>query len=157
MTNKAEEIKKAIMNINRSKQTLKNLDVLRSDNITRDFGRWVAEILIKPINVDFDSKTGYCLIDAKQKRHHIKAHSFGDGTTNRWTLVGNPKNEPDFYLILVFNSDHVLKEAYHIPFQEAMTRINFLKKQMSLDWNNYPEYSILETLRNNPTLKIFLS
>jgi hypothetical protein len=150
--NKHQLIKKNIELFISAKNQLKELDVLRSERITGEFGEWFAEELTGAKRAKSTTQKGWDLL-LNEKKYQVKTHAKGEKNNARWTDWKYSKRDFDVLVVLIFSSSLSLREAYIIPFEDAYSRVNKNNKQVVLKWDNYPEFRVTKFPEH---LQIFL-
>lgn len=150
------EVHDAISMLVKAKEILRDLDVLRSERTTGEFGEWFAETLLNAKRATSTSQSGWDLIDSQSVKYQIKTHAKGAKNKARWTEWKYSDKKFDCIIILVFSTELRLKEAYNIPFNVAINRINFKQKQIVLKWDDFSDFIITDLVKSHADLKIFL-
>ena len=146
---KVQEVYDAIESLNRAKEDLRKLDVLRSERLTGEFGEWFAEVFFDAPRADSTSQSGWDLVSRNGDKIQVKTHAKGDNNNARWTEWKYQSKEFDILVILIFTKELKLKEAYRIPYNVAMRHIDFENKQVVLKWDYYPSFSIIEEIKKS--------
>ena len=146
------KIKNAIDEFINAKEKLQNLDVLRSERLTGEFGEWFAEQLTGAKRADKTSQKGWDL-ESKGIKYQVKTHAKGQNNNARWTDWKYDSKEFDFLIILIFTHKLELKEAYHIPYTETENRVNKKNKQIVLKWDDFKDFKITQFPKS---LELFL-
>ena len=138
---KYQEIKDTVNDFIQAKKKLKELDVLRSERLTGEFGEWFAEKLTSAKRAKSTTQSGWDLIRDEEK-FQVKTHAKSSSNKARWTEWKYTEKKFDFLVLLIFSQELRLREAYIIPYKIAEERINKKLKQIVLKWDDYPDYKI---------------
>lgn len=149
---KYQEIKETVQIYIQAKKKLRELDVLRSERLTGEFGEWFAEKLTSANRAPSTTQSGWDLIRDGEK-FQVKTHAKSESNKARWTEWKYSEKKFDFLVLLIFSQELSLREAYIIPYEIAEKRINKNLKQVVLKWDDYADYKISEFPED---LKIFV-
>lgn len=135
------EIRKELDNYVKAKRKLTQLGVLRSERTIGEYGEWFAEKLTGGVRNIKTSSKGYDLTKGTL-RIQVKSHAKGDTNNARWTDWTYENKDFDELILLIFNKELVLKEAYSMTYEQACERINQNLKNKVLKWDDYQDYQI---------------
>ena len=141
MKDEISQVREALDEFVRAKQKLRELDAIRSERVTGEIGEWFAEKLTGARRAETTSQTGWDLL-LGDKRIQVKCHAKGDQNNARWTQWTYKDKLFDELIILVFNKELYLNEAYRMTYEQAHVRVKWDQKQVVLRWDDCTDFRI---------------
>lgn len=149
------EARHALDQIAQAKETLRRLDVIRSERMTGEIGEWLIEQIYGGARAASTSQKGYDL-EIDGLRYQVKTHAKGDNNSARWTEFKYERGVFDFFIILVLSKEYAIKELYRIPEHVVFERINETLKQRVLKWDDFSDCLVpIGDIDNEAILKEF--
>nr|WP_286942921.1 hypothetical protein [Allomuricauda sp.] len=136
------KIRNALDRLIDAKKDLRKLGVLRSERTIGEYGEWFAEKMTGARRDDSTSRKGYDLLLNGSWRIQVKSHAKGDHNNARWTDWPYIEKVFDELVILVFNKELFLKEAYRMTFEQADSKLRRHLKNPELKWDDCQEFKI---------------
>lgn len=142
-------VKLALRDLANAKQTLRNLNIIRSERLTGEIGEYIASIQLPCAeHAATTSNKGWDLLwkdpaSGNQMRIQVKCHAKGPKNTARWTVI---KHLDDFeiLMIVVLSHDYQLKELYQILVKDVQDRTenNLDRKEFTVYWDKFKDFKI---------------